>query len=265
MRKDPVQPGLPVRLQVLGLAIAVFVACKGVSTPAEPRRPAGPSRPLNQTLYTADITFHFAQGDTMNAAYQQAFHEWAVPHLGISMPRRLRYFKYFNIAHMREITGMPYDSWAEVENYAIHSIEPQQGHEAIHVYSYVIGWPSDFFTEGIACALDINPYTGEEVLLFGTPLHTLCRAWLVEGTLYPLRNIVGNQGFGSRVLEQCYSQAGSFTKFIIAEFGLEPLKEIFRTVGDYDSTSDILAKFESAYGIPLEEAERRWHDFLRRW
>ena len=50
---------------------------------------------------------------------------------------------------------------------------------------------------------------------------------------------------------------------MIGEYGLELLKGIFRTVDDYDTTTAILSKFESVYGIPVEEAERRWHDFLR--
>ena len=94
--------------------------------------------------------------------------------------------EWSNNVHMREITKQPYGSWADVEQYAIHSVERQQVHEAIHCYSRVIGWPSDFFTEGIAVALDIDPYTGEEVQFFGAPVHALCRRWLAEENLYPL-------------------------------------------------------------------------------
>ncbi len=164
---------------------------------------------------------------------------------------------------MKDITGQPYGSWADVEQYAIHSVERQQGHEAAHCYSRVIGWPSNFFTEGIAVAMDINPYTGQEVEFFGAPAHTLCRGWLMAGTIYPLRDIVEEDDFMSYQWTQAYPQAGSFTRFLIAEFGLETWKEIFRAVDESDSTETILAAFESIYGITLEEAESRWHDFLR--
>jgi hypothetical protein len=250
------------RLLTSALAAAAVVAC------GDGQNSTGPSsthRSLSQRIETADITFHFAEGDSVNLEYQQAFHEWAVRYLGISMPQRLRYYKYLDNSHMRELTGQPYGSWADVERYAIHSVELQQGHEAMHVYSYVIGWPSDFFTEGIAVALDLDPFTGEEVPFFGAPVHTLCRNWLEEGSLYPLRDIVANDGFwgSSRRWTQTYPQAGSFTQFLIAEFGLETLKSLFRAVDDYDSRETILSAFESVYGTPLEEAERCWHAFLR--
>jgi hypothetical protein len=244
---------------VSGLAAVAVISCGD-----EPgsTAPSSIHRLLDQRLETADITFHFAEGDSVNAQYQQAFHDWAVPYLGISMPQRLRYYKYLDNNHMRDLTGQPYGSWADVERYAIHSVELQKGHEAIHVYSYVIGWPSDFFTEGIAVALDRNPFTGEEVPFFGAPVHTLCRNWLQAGSLYPLRDIVANEGFGSRRWRQTYPQAGSFTQFLIAEFGLETVKSLFRTIDDYDSTETILSAFESAVGMPLEDAESRWHAFL---
>jgi len=221
------------------------------------------SRPLSRCIETADITFCMAVGDSVDAGYQQAFHDWAVGYLGISTPRRLRYYKYLDNSHMRELTGQPYDSWADVLQYAVHSVERQQGHEAVHVYSFVIGWPSDFFAEGIAVALHRNPSTGDEVPIFGAPVHTLCRGWLAGGSIYPLRDIVANEGFGRRRPTQAYAQAGSFTQFLIAEFGLETLKSLFRAVNDFDSTNTILTAFESVYGIPLTEAENRWHAFLR--
>jgi hypothetical protein len=249
---------------IVAVSTLVSFACGGDS--GSPTGPGGydtTGRPLNQRIDTADITFYFAEGDWVDTRYQQAFHEWAVRYLGISMPQRLRYFKYFDNDHMREINGQPYGSWADVENYAIHSVERRQGHEAIHCYSRVIGWPSDFFTEGIAVALDINPYTGEEVEFFGAPVHTLCRGWLAEGSLYPLRDIVENGGFWSRRWTQTYPQAGSFTQFLIQELGLGTWKELFRAIDDYDSTETILGAFTSVFGMSLEEAEGRWHEFLR--
>lgn len=248
------------RLLIVCFAVLAVVSCGNEPGTTGPH---SIGRPLDQHYDTADITFHFAEGDSVNAAYQQAFHDWAVPYLGISLPQRLHYYKYFDNNHMREITGQPYGSWADVLGYAIHSVEQQQGHEAIHVYSSVIGWPSDFFTEGLAVALDLNPFTGEEVRFFGAPVHTLCRNWLEEGSLYPLRDIVDENGFGSRQWTQTYPQAGSFTQFLIAEFGLETLKSLFRSIHEYDSTETTLIAFEAVVGISLEEAENRWHTFLR--
>jgi len=175
------------------------------------------------------------------------------------MPQRLRYFKYLDMTHMREINGQPYGSWADIERYAIHSVERQQGHEAIHIYSYVIGWPSDYFTEGIAEALDLDPYTGVEP---GTPVHSICHTLLQQGNLHPIRNIVTTHEFRA-ASGNTYAQAGSFVQFLIAEYGIEHLKTLFQTTDEYDALATVLEAFESIYGLPLEQAELRWHDFLR--
>ena len=259
--RSPLFTRNPFKLSVLSvvLAAAAVSACGDESSPTDTET----RRLLSQRIDTDDISFYMAEGDSVNADYQQAFHEWAVPYLGISMPQRLRYFKYFNNAHTTELTGQPYGSWADVEGYAVHSVELQQGHEAIHCYSRVIGWPTDFFTEGIAVALDLNPYTGEDIEFFGAPIHDLCRNWLAEGTLYPLSGMLDEAGFWTGRWSQSYPQAGSFVRFLIAEHGLEVFKEMFRAVDDDASTETVLNAFENVYGMPLDEAERLWHDFLR--
>jgi hypothetical protein len=247
-------------LLIAATAAAAATGCGDDSSPTAPNRAVPP---LNQVVDTADITFYMSEGDSVNTDYQQAYHEWAVPYLGIVLPQRLRYFKYRDNDHMTALTGQPYGSWADVEQYAIHSVERQQGHEAAHCYSRAISWSSNFFTEGIAVALDLNPYTGADIEFFGAPVHDLCRGWLLDGTILPLRDIIEEDDFMRYQWSRTYSQSGSFTRFLIAEFGLETWKEVFRAVDERDSTETILAKFESVYGIPLQEAERRWHDFLR--
>ncbi|MGB6362412.1 MAG: hypothetical protein WBG64_07055 [Thermoanaerobaculia bacterium] len=211
---------------------------------------------------TADITYHLAEGDVVDAEYQQAFHDWGTSYLGVSLPQRLHYYKYLDNAHARALSGQP-GSWADIENYTIHSVEQRQGHETIHVYSFVIGWPSDYFTEGIAVALDLNPFTGGEVGFFGGPVHVLCRDWLERGELFPIRDIVGSDNFRSGRWTYTYPQAGSFVQFLIEDYGLHRLKSLFQAVDEYDSTGSIMSTFESIYGLSLEEAERRWHEFLR--
>lgn len=248
-----------VQLLVSGLAAAALANCGGGGSPTTP---STTTTPLSVRLETADITFHLAAGDTVNADYQQAFHEWGTSYLGVTLPQRLQYYKYLDNGHATALSGQP-GSWADIENYSIHSVEQQQGHEAIHVYSYVIGWPSDYFTEGIAVALDVNPYTGAEVGAFGGPVHFLCRDWLERGELYPIRDILHSDDFRAGGWTDTYPQAGSFVKFLIDEYGLSRMKSIFRAVDEYDSTQSIMSSFESIYGFSLEEAERRWHRFLR--
>jgi hypothetical protein len=248
-------------LPIAALVAAILAACGGGGG-SSPTAPPDTFPELSVRIDTADITFHLAEGDTVNTSYQQAFHEWGTAYLGVSLPQRLQYHKYLNNDHARALSGQP-GSWADIENYTIHSVEQQQGHEAIHVYSYIIGWPSDYFTEGIATALDIDPFTGQEVGYFGGPVHYLCRGWLESGELYSIPQIVTSDAFRSGDWMLTYPQAGSFVKFLIDNYGLHRLKTLFRTVGEYDSLESIMSSFASIYGFSLEEAERRWREFLR--
>jgi hypothetical protein len=242
----------------MGLVAANVSSCEDRRSPTDP---SAVYPPLSVQVETADITFHLAEGDQVNAGYQQTFHDWATSYLGESLPQRLRYHKYLDNDHARALSGQP-GSWADIENYSIHSVERQQGHEAIQVYTFVIGWPFDYFTEGLAVALDLDPFTGEEVQFFGAPVHVLCRAWLEEGSLYRIRDIVASDSFRSRPWRSAYPQAGSFVQFMIEDHGLERLKWLFQDVHEYDSTESISSTFEFIYGLSLEEAERRWHEFL---
>jgi len=57
------------------LILMALVAPAGCGGDSSPTTPGNVRRPLNQQLDSADITFFFAEGDSVNADYQQAFHE----------------------------------------------------------------------------------------------------------------------------------------------------------------------------------------------
>jgi ABC-type phosphate transport system substrate-binding protein len=76
MEKKPARSRNLIRMLILGLAAAAGGTCSENQTPTSPSGPGPTSRPLNQRIDTAGITFLFAVGDSVNTAYQQTFHEW---------------------------------------------------------------------------------------------------------------------------------------------------------------------------------------------
>ena len=123
-------------------------------------------------------------GDSVETERQEAFHAWVVNQLQIVPPRRLQYRKYRDRAHMQRVTGQLTNGWADPPAWTAHSIWTWDAHEAVHVYTAVIGRPSDFFNEGIAVALSVDPSAGRFVSLWNnTPIDDIARSLHRTGTL----------------------------------------------------------------------------------
>ena len=73
------------------------------------------------------------------------------------LPANLNYNKYRDRSQIRKVTGLETNGFAEPSTYTVHSIFPHDGHEAAHVYTALVGRPSDFFNEGLAVALNSEP------------------------------------------------------------------------------------------------------------
>lgn len=252
-------------LLILGAVVGFLTACGDGGKPTTPS--AGPG-PLTETLETEDITFHFGSGDSVNAAWQQAFHEWATTLLGVSPPARVQYYKYRSEAEARGHSGADYRSWADISTFSIHTPDPQHGHEAIHLYTSLIGWPTDYFLEGLAVGLNLDPFTGAGpfyVNVTDDNAHTLARRALQRGSLIPIESIVESETFWTRPETTTYPQAGSFVNFLFDEYGVGKLRALTSRLGHSASKQTIISVFETIYGLPLSEAERRWHTYLREW
>jgi hypothetical protein len=177
------------RLLALVLALAAVTACRDGS-PTDPS-PAAPA--LTARLETKNIVFHFAPGDSVDAEWQQAFHDWASSLLSVSLPQKLQYYKYLSEAHLRQLTGAQSRSWADPPTCAVHTPDPHHGHEAPHVYTYLLGWPTDYFLEGIAVGLNRDPLTGVGPFYpypVGGHVHAQARRSLERGELIPIERIV---------------------------------------------------------------------------
>lgn len=250
-----------VRLSTVSLVLLAHGGCGGGSSPTAPATPEAENPPLSVTLESASYVFHYSEGDRVDAERQEAFHDWATAQLGVSPDRKLQYYKYRSLQHMAALTGMPANGRAEPELFEVHSIFGWHGHEAIHVYSFLIGRPSDFFNEGLAAALNADPLAGIYVPRWnGIPIHDWARG---QGSgLLPLESMVTTDDF--RLLSDAvgYPQAGSFVAYLIETYGMGPVRSLFASGSRNDSRNRILSDFESSFGVSLGEAERDWHDFL---
>jgi len=249
----------------LGLVASCLISCEGGGSPIAPSRSLSP---LTETLETTDIVFHFRPGDSVNASWQQAFHEWATNLLEVTPSAKIHYYKYRNEAEVHEYSGANYRSWADISTFSIHTVDPQHGHEAIHLYTSLIGWPSDYFLEGLAVGLNLDPFTGAGpfyVNITDDNAHALSQRRLFGSGLIPIESILESNTFWTQPEIATYPQAGSFVNFLFGEYGVDKLRVLTSNISHNDSKQIIMDVFEDTYGFPLSEAESLWYEFLQVW
>lgn len=236
--------------------------CKDL--PTTPIERSNPLLELTQTLETTNFIFHYSPGDFVYAERSEAFHDWAVTLLGTNCPKKIDYYKYKDREQQKRLTGYTYTGWAISSTFEAHSNLPWMNHECVHLYTSVIGRPPTFFNEGIAVALQTDPYNGdyETREKSGERVHDLVKRYKDSGVLYPIENILDNSGFSAGDYTITYPQSGSFMRYLIDTYGIDPMKAIFASVNRNSSIAEIEAAFQSIYGIPIEDAEQDWLNFI---
>lgn len=253
---------LAYKICVSSILILSIAFCK--SSPTSPIDGNQALLELTQILETQNFIFYYSPGDFVYAERSEAFHEWAVSFLNVSCPKKIEYYKYKDREQQKRITGSTSTGWAITDSFEVHTSLPWMNHECTHLYTSLIGRPSIFFNEGIAVALQVDPYNNDFVAREknGEPIHSIVKRYKNEGVLYPVENIIDLSGFTDNDYIITYPEAGSFVRYLLDTYGITNLKAIFTSVSRYDSKEVIKDKFLSIYGISVAEVEAEWLIFL---
>ena len=223
-------------------------------------------RSLSERVETDNIVFHHAPGDGVNSGWQERFHGWITAQLGVGLPAKLLYFKYTSRTHIKSVTGRETNGFAEPAQLAVHSIFPMDGHEAIHVYSALVGRPSDFFNEGIAVALNNDPdSTTLSPQWNGMHVHAHVQMLRRTSRFVPVVDILETGVFREVDEWRAYGEAGSFLLFLIEKDGLPRLLDFFRTSPREASREDITADVQRLWGVPMPDLVRQWLEVVDAW
>jgi hypothetical protein len=244
------------------LAVALVTGCS--------RSPTSPSSTASLPLVreTAGMRYYHEPGDTIDVDRQEAFNAWALQRLGVQPPQPVEYRKYFDRAAMGRYTGNAgTNGFAEPERWRFHTIWPIDNHEVVHVYTAMIGRPTDFFNEGLAVSFQTDPARGDFTVRFnGVQVHDACRTYLAAGTLpLPLSRYVTTDGFrGITDSVLSYRMAGSFVLHLTERFGMPAVQGFMRGASREDSLTTVRTRVQAAFGLSLDEAEAGWLEMLRR-
>lgn len=164
------------------------------------------------------------------------------------------------------------NGFAEPSLWRFHTIWPFDNHEVVHVYTAVVGRPSDFFNEGIAVSFQTDPEHGDFTVRFGYPsstpdiqVHDACREYLRNGSLpLPVSRCVTTSGFRGISDQRLGSNtAGSFVLYMTERFGLAPVLRFFQASSADDTLDVIRGRIQSVFGVSLDEIENSWLAMLR--
>jgi hypothetical protein len=250
---------------LLLMTVLAWWSCGGSATTPSATPSTAPQLPL--ALETLSMRYFHEPADTIDVPRQEAFNAWAVERIAVVVPQKVEYRKYLSRDAMAKYTGRDNtNGFAEPELFRFHMIRPYENHEVVHVYTALVGRPSDFFNEGIAVSFQTDPSRNDFSVVFnGLEVHEACRGYLRAGTLpLPISRYVTTNEFRTipdQVLS--YRVAGSFVLFLEERFGLSRVLSFFQVSGRDDPLDTVQARFQQTFRVTLEEAEAAWVGILQ--
>lgn len=200
------------------------------------------------------------------------------------VPDELHYYAFPDRETLRRLTGWDATGRAVVDRDAVVSIYAADAHEVAHVLTVPPGRPlrvSSLWLEGIAMY-----YTWPEVFFppaeaagrprrigtwHGRSVHAWAQEALIADELPPLTSLaLDNRTWRELPDGLTYPLSGSFTTFLLGPGHTDP-ERIARLRGFLDDANtardldEVLSAFAQHMGVPLVDAERAWHAFLREW
>jgi hypothetical protein len=94
------------KLAFTALALAgMLAACRDAT---------GPEAELTQRLESEHYVYRFSPGDAVDTLWQETYHGWLLPELGIESTPKVEFYKYRDRAQIERLTGEDTNGFAEV-------------------------------------------------------------------------------------------------------------------------------------------------------
>lgn len=253
------------RGSVSGLWVVLLLAGCGPTGGALP--PSLIDGVLTQRTTSAHIVFHYAPGDQVDAVRTEAFYAWIAQRLAMdpnALKAEIQYFKFQTVSQKQALTGIGGNGHAIPWTYSVYTIWGWDNHEITHVLTGQQGYPPDLFDEGFAVANQVDPSADAFTPTWNmVPLHACARALLAAGTLPALQDILETNAFRTVDPDVTYPTAGSFVAYLIEQYSLPAVMQLFPGSSWNDAAAVTAARFEQLFGTPLASAEQDWRAFLQ--
>jgi hypothetical protein len=249
----------------LGFLAALLSGCSPAATD-EPPSSAGMdiSSELTETQQSEHFEFYYSPGDKVDVARTEAFYAWISGQLAVELETRIQYLKFRNKQQKQSLTGYGGNAEAYPSVNIVSTIWSWDNHEITHVLTYRIGEPTALFNEGIAVANQVSPSDNSTTPTWNMiPLHRCAQDLLASGKLPSLAGLVETDAFRAADPDVTYPTVGSFVEYLIEQYGLPRVLQLFPGATPLDSATVVGARFQQVFGIPFSTAEQDWLAFLQ--
>jgi hypothetical protein len=238
------------------IAVSCILACQGTAWFDNVRLSA--TMTLNwQTRQTRNFVFHwvpekpFPAGSIEN---QQRLFDHYASRLGIESGVVVGYYLYPDSATIRKIMDISGDQYISYTDKEVHTVNPNENHEIIHLMTDDYGVPSRAILEGTVFWLH-GEWGGELV-------HAVAARHLAAGDLPTLEEMFEQDKRVQLDYRLWMPAAASFIGFLVDVWGPERLLELYKAPTGQTSYAPFARAFEKVYGTPCEEVEKEWHSAL---
>lgn len=217
---------------------------------------------LSKHITSTHFNYFMSPDDYVDTVFQEYYINWLMGELNVQLTNKIDYYKFKNIDHIYELTGI-YGN-AHAYNGKVYTIWPRDNHECVHVVtSSFFGFPRVLFTEGMAVAHQAYWINGVQIINFnGEDFNLTSKKLLAEGTLPGVLHLINDKSFRSINPLVTYPISGSFVRYLIDEYGKGLMIDFYICSKWDDSDDKVQRDFESIYGLSLTTAWLNWREFI---
>ena len=215
---------------------------------------------LNWRQVEGDVfTHHYMPGHEYpegSIDFQRKLYEIYSARLGIGPEdwERIDYYYYPDTTTLRETFSTERTLYVDYDAREIHSVNPADDHEIIHLLTHPWGVPPPSIAEGTAFYL-IGEFDGQ-------PIQPTAQRLLKEGNIPPLSALFMPSARAQISPGIFIPASASFCGYLLEYGGTERFLEFHRHLNGALGFNGISAAFTAAYGGEIEEAERVWLNIL---
>jgi hypothetical protein len=223
--------------------------------------PPGTMAGADWELYaeTEHFRYHVRPGDHIPSWAMKLAEDYlrvACQTLDIEPPATVPFYKHPSQLDLYETTGSRSTgvtmAGSDGQGQEVHSVHGYDPHEVMHALAHqTMGHPPAFFDEGLATAFGWDWTPGER------DVHQRATSLLDQERIVPLRRLLTDWDFRSYKAYPAYSAAGSFVKFLLANYGEDRLASMF-TLDRYSQLEAIEERFSSVYSRSIYQVEEDW-------
>lgn len=228
-------------------------------------------RALTRQLSSEHFEYYISDSDYVDTELQEKYFNWLIEQLQVDFKNKIKYYKFRNRKHIYSYTGVVGNAFAEPDSNALFTIFSWDNHECVHLVfsnyerdrlSQYTGILPAFFSEGVAVAHQVYLKNGSfttRAYWNEKEVHEIAKDYYANGKLPKLNDLLESPTFWKMEDNISYPVAGSFTRYLIDEYGIDKFLSFTELSRHCDRHERIMNNF---YGIYEEALDSIWLDWI---